>query len=175
MRAAGVSDDVVGGLLEACFDSYIGHLKALIADGQRVRVMPGIAEVLSGLSSHPTALVGLLTGNIERGARVKLGPTGLLPYFRVGAFGSDHADRRRLPIIARRRACELVQQDIPFESIHVIGDTPLDIDCARACGARAIAVATGQHGTDELAAHGPDLLFTDFSHSDAVVLALTRE
>jgi phosphoglycolate phosphatase-like HAD superfamily hydrolase len=173
MRAAGIGEGVIRGLLPTFFDAYPRFLERVVADGHRIHLMPGVEEVVRGLSVRQDCLVGLLTGNIEPGARIKLRPTGLLPLFLVGAFGSDHADRRRLPIIARQRAQALTGQDIPFEQITVIGDTPLDIDCARACGTRAVAVATGHHPTDELAACGPDLVFPDFSDSQAVLLALT--
>jgi len=174
MRAAGIPHDVVQTRLGTCFDMYVTHLEALISDGHQVDVLPGMAEVVRGLSARQDALVGLLTGNIERGARAKLTPTGLLPFFRIGAFGSDDADRRRLPAIARERAHALVGHDVPCDRITIIGDTPLDVDCARACGAVAVAVATGQHRVDELSACAPNLLFTDFSDVDAVLLALTR-
>lgn len=174
MRGAGIPTEVIQARIEACFDTYVRYLEGLIADGHPVQVMPGIAEVVNALSSRGDALVGLLTGNIERGARAKLRPTGLLPLFRVGAFGSDATDRQRLPAIARRRARSLVGRELPFERLTIIGDTPLDVDCARACGAQAVAVATGHHSAVELAACAPDLLFADFSDVDAVLLALTR-
>lgn len=174
MRAAGIPDDVVRSRLGNCFDTYVSHLERLIANGHPVDVMPGITDVLRGLSSRQDALVGLLTGNIERGAQAKLRPTGLLPFFRVGAFGSDDVDRRRLPGIVRERAGALVGSEVPFQQMVIIGDTPLDIDCAHACGAVAVAVATGQHRAEELAACSPDLLFPDFSDVNATLLALTR-
>jgi phosphoglycolate phosphatase-like HAD superfamily hydrolase len=117
-------------------------------------------------------MVGLLTGNIEAGARVKLEPTGLWPHFVVGAFGSDDADRRRLPAVARARARTLAGRDFGFEQVVIIGDTPLDVDCARACGAVAVAVATGQHGAAELEACAPDLLFGDFTDVEGALAAL---
>ncbi len=174
MTAAGIPRAAVQTRLGDCFQTYVRHLEELIATGHPVDVMPGITEVLQALSSRPDALVGLLTGNIEGGARAKLRPTGLLPYFRIGAFGSDDADRRRLPGIARERARALVGSEVPFQHMVIIGDTPLDIDCARACGAVAVAVATGQHRAEELGACSPDLLISDFSHVDAALLALTR-
>jgi phosphoglycolate phosphatase-like HAD superfamily hydrolase len=174
MTAAGIPRAVVQARLGDCFQTYVRHLEDLFASGHPVDVMPGISEVVQALSSRPDALVGLLTGNIEGGARAKLRPTGLLPYFRMGAFGSDDADRRRLPGIARERARALAGSDVPFHHMVIIGDTPLDIDCARACGAVAVAVATGQHRAEDLAACSPDLLFSDFSDVNTTLLALTR-
>lgn len=174
LRAAGVPDEAVRSRLQDCFDRHVRYLDALIDDGHPVQMMPGIPELVRGLSARADCLVGLLTGNIEGGARAKLRPTGLLPHFRIGAFGSDSADRRRLPAIARRRARDLTGQDFSFDEILIIGDTPLDVDCARACGARSVAVATGQHGYDELGSCAPDLLFADFADAEAALLALTR-
>lgn len=174
LRGAGISEERIQTRLPTCFDLYVDHLEALIADGHRVDVMPGIADLVRGLASRQDAMVGLLTGNIERGARAKLRPTGLLPFFRVGAYGSDDADRRRLPAVARERAEALVGRSFPFDQMTIIGDTPLDIDCARSCGAVAVGVATGQHAADELAACVPDLLFTDFSDVAASVRALMQ-
>jgi phosphoglycolate phosphatase-like HAD superfamily hydrolase len=134
--------------------------------------MPGVAEVVAALSTREDAIVGLLTGNIEPGARVKLRPTGLWPLFRVGAFGSDDHDRRRLPAIACDRVRSLMGHDVPFERVTIIGDTPLDVDCARACGAVAVAVATGNYPEAALGASEPDLLFSDFSDVARVLDAL---
>lgn len=174
MMAADIPEDVVRARLRDCLDAYVHHLEGLIDNGHPVDVMPGIPAILEALSSREDALVGLLTGNIEKGARAKLRPTGLWSHFRVGAFGSDEVDRRRLPGIARERARALVGEEVPFQHLVIIGDTPLDIDCAHACGAVAVAVATGQHGPEELAACSPDLLFSDFSDIDATLPPLLR-
>jgi phosphoglycolate phosphatase-like HAD superfamily hydrolase len=174
MRAAGLREADVAGRLSACFAAYVRELEALIADGHGVQVMPGIADVVRGLADRGDAVVGLLTGNIEAGARAKLRPTGLWPLFRLGAYGSDDADRRRLPAVACARARAVTGHDLAFERVTIIGDTPLDVDCARACGARAVVVATGQHRVDELSACGPDLVFPDFSDVPAAIEILTR-
>jgi phosphoglycolate phosphatase-like HAD superfamily hydrolase len=172
--AAGLPEEAIRARLDACFAAYARRLDALIEDGHPVQTMPGIPELVRALGARADCLLGLLTGNVEAGARAKLRPTGLLPHFRLGAFGSDSADRRRLPAIARQRARDLTGHDFPFQDILIIGDTPLDVDCARACGARSVAVATGQHSYDELAACAPDLLFADFAETDVVLRALTQ-
>jgi phosphoglycolate phosphatase-like HAD superfamily hydrolase len=172
MGGAGWDEADVRARLAVCFAAYLRELDALLADEGRVRVLPGVADVVRALSARDDAVVGLLTGNIEPGARVKLRSTGLWPLFRVGAFGSDHADRRRLPAVARERARDTLGHDIPFDRVVIIGDTPLDVDCARACGALAVAVATGRYTGAELATCGPDMLFTDFGESDRVLDAL---
>jgi phosphoglycolate phosphatase len=175
MRAAGREPEDIRRSLDRFYDAYIGELEALLADETRVQVMPGVSELVPALASRDDALVGLLTGNIERGAHVKLRSTGLLPRFAVGAYGSDDADRRRLPSIACARARALTGRRFPFESVTIVGDTPLDIDCARACGARVVAVATGHHAAEELSACAPDLLYSDLADVAGVLRALTQE
>jgi phosphoglycolate phosphatase-like HAD superfamily hydrolase len=172
LRAGGLDDDAIGRGLERFYARYVAELEVVIGDGAAVKVMPGIPALVRALAARDDALVGLLTGNIEAGARVKLAPTGLWPFFRVGAFGSDHAERRRLPAIACERARALTGRDVPFDMVTIIGDTPLDIDCARACGAVAVAVATGFHPLGDLEAEKPDLLFADFADVDATLAAL---
>jgi len=173
MRGAGLDDAAITRGLDAFFAAYLEELRRAIGDGSRVQVMPGVAAVVSALAARDDALVGLLTGNIEAGARLKLAPTGLWPLFSVGAFGSDDMDRRRLPAIARARARLVAGRDFPFARVTIIGDTPLDVDCARACGAVAVAVATGQHPQEELAACEPDHIFADFTDVARALAALT--
>ena len=174
LLAAGLPAEAIRSRLNDCFERHVRYLDALIRDGHPVQTMPGIPELIRTLSGQRDSVVGLLTGNIERGAHAKLRPTGLLPHFRVGAYGSDDAERRRLPAIARERARILTGHESSFEEISIIGDTPLDVDCAQACGARSVAVATGQHRYEALAACAPDLLFADFSDVGAALRALMR-
>jgi phosphoglycolate phosphatase len=169
---AGWAETDIRARLVTYFEVYLRELDALVADGARVRTLPGVADVVRALSAREDAVVGLLTGNIEPGARVKLRSTGLWPLFRVGAFGSDDADRRRLPAVARQRTRDTLGHDIPFDRVTIIGDTPLDVDCARAAGASAVAVATGRYTGDELSACHPDTLFPDLSDVKAVIEAL---
>ena len=175
MRGAGLDDTAITRRLDAFFVAYLDELRRIIGDGSRVQVMPGIADLVRALAARDDALVGLLTGNVEAGARLKLGPTGLGPLFRVGAYGSDDMDRRRLPAIACERARAIAGREFPFERVTIIGDTPLDVDCARACGAIAVAVATGQHPHAELAACAPDHIFADFTDVARAVATLTGQ
>jgi phosphoglycolate phosphatase-like HAD superfamily hydrolase len=173
MLGAGIEEATISERLDAFWDGYVRELEVLVGDGSRVEAMPGVAELVRALAARADAVVGLLTGNIQRGARVKLAPTSLWPLFRVGAFGSDDIDRRRLPAIARARAIAVAGHEIPFDRVVVIGDTPLDVDCARASGAVAVAVATGWHKAGELAACGPDLLFESFADVTHALARLT--
>jgi phosphoglycolate phosphatase-like HAD superfamily hydrolase len=110
-------------------------------------VVPGIPALLAWLAEREPVKLGLLTGNYEPVARLKLARAGIGKWFNSshGAFGSDSEDRAALPAIARRRAGH-----IPREQTVVIGDTPRDIACARADGVRCLAVTTGQYGPDQL-------------------------
>jgi phosphoglycolate phosphatase-like HAD superfamily hydrolase len=174
MGAAGFSAEEIAARAEACFAAYVRELATVIGDGRRVEILPGVPALVRALAARDDAVVGLLTGNVEAGARIKLAPTGLWPLFRVGAYGSDDIDRRRLPAIACARAQAVAGHDFPFERVVIIGDTPLDVDCARACGARAIAVATGFYPYDELEGCAPDLIFKDFTNVADVVARLSE-
>lgn len=172
MGSAGVSASLVQERLASFYDRYLKDLRDEIRRAGGVEVMPGISELVRRLAERADTVLGLLTGNIEAGAKIKLDPTGLLPYFRVGAYGSDEADRAKLPALAALRAQILAGEPVPSDRVVVIGDTPLDIACARAFGACAVSVATGGHPLEELAAHRPDVLFADFADVDAAVGAL---
>lgn len=163
MEGAGLARAAVRERLDECFEAYARGLAAEIGDGRGVVTLPGIADLVRRLHDHEGVLLGLLTGNIEAGARIKLEPTGLLPYFRLGAYGSDHHDRRELPSLAARRAHALIGVPFAADQVVVIGDTPRDIECARHFGAVAVAVATGQYSREALEAEGPDLLFENFA------------
>jgi len=166
MEGAGLTRPAVRERLDECFEAHAHGLAAEVGDGSGVLTLPGIAELVRRLDGVPEALLGLLTGNIEAGARIKLEPTGLRPYFRLGAYGSDHLDRRQLPSLAARRAQALTGKSFEPEKVVVIGDTPHDIECARHFGAVAVAVATGQYAREALEAEHPDLLFDNFSDVD---------
>jgi phosphoglycolate phosphatase-like HAD superfamily hydrolase len=142
--------------------AYLNHLPSCLAR-HKGKVLPGISELLDNLDGQESVALGLLTGNVQDGARLKLGHYGLFDYFSFGGFGDHHMDRDDVA----REALQVIhrQFDGSFDlhNTWVIGDTPLDIRCARAIGARAVAVATGFHPYDELAAEGPDLVVRDFS------------
>jgi phosphoglycolate phosphatase len=148
---AGVSaeriDERADAVREACCRAYAQLCRADLSH----TVIPGVRELLEWLSERDQVKLGLLTGNYEPVARVKLAHAGIARYFApgVGAFGSDSEDRAALPAIARRRAG---QRGIPYPRAQtiVIGDTPRDIACARADGVRCLAVATGPFTAEEL-------------------------
>jgi phosphoglycolate phosphatase-like HAD superfamily hydrolase len=172
---AGVSEETIAAGEVAMYRRYETLLEAEVGDGSRVSLYPGVRELVEALAARGDVVVGLLTGNIEAGARIKLHPTGLWPRFRLGAYGSDHADRTRLPRVAADRAEQLVGRAFRGPDTVIIGDTPRDIGCARAFGARAIAVATGWHSVEDLAAHRPDHVFVDFTDRTPVLAAMLGE
>ena len=141
-------------------DSYLRHLPQFLHSG---RILPGIAELLAHLAERDDVAVGLLTGNVRAGAKVKLGFFGLYDYFAFGGYGDHHLDRDDVAREALAEVSERFNGSILPERIWVVGDTPLDIRCARSIGACAVAVATGWNHAEELAEHRPDLLFADLS------------
>ena len=132
----------------------------------------GVAEVLQRLHQNPDRVLALLTGNLQRGAELKLRQYGLWDYFEFGAYADDHHDRNELGAFARARATEKHSEDFAVARIDVIGDTGHDIACGKIFGARTIAVATGSWTRKQLAEHAPDFLFDDLSQVDEVIAAL---
>jgi phosphoglycolate phosphatase-like HAD superfamily hydrolase len=127
------------------------------------RVLPGIVALLGELKGRPNVAVGLLTGNVQAGARAKLGHFGLCDHFGFGGFGDHHFDRDDVARDALAAVRQCVGSHCSADRVWVIGDTPLDVRCARAIGARAVAVATGVHSCEELEPSRPDLLLCDLS------------
>jgi phosphoglycolate phosphatase-like HAD superfamily hydrolase len=157
--------------------AVLAHYVALLEDelsrpGHRTTVYPGVFELLAALEHRNDCVTGLLTGNIVEGARLKLRSGGLdIARFRVGAFGSDHADRPELPAIAQQRARETLGIQAAGRNVVIVGDTPADVACGRGIGARAIGVATGSYSVPELLAVGAYTAFPDLSDTDAVLAA----
>jgi phosphoglycolate phosphatase len=154
-------------------DVYLRHLAVEIQKpGARKGIMPGIRELLEALAARPHVYLALLTGNFEAAARLKLEYFDLWRYFSCGAFGDDAPDRNRL----LPRAIDVVAAcggpAFAATDAIVIGDTPLDVACARHSSARSIGVATGSHSVDELRASGADVVFEDLSDTETILRAL---
>lgn len=139
----------------------------------RGRLLPGIDRLMERLKDHH-AVLGLLTGNIARGAWTKVASYGLEGVFEFGAFGDDHHDRNELGPVAMARAAAFSGREFAPNLVFIIGDTPKDIRCARACGAWAVAVATGRFSREELAEHEPDLLFDSLEDIEHFVTEIER-
>jgi len=139
------------------FDAYHRHLDASLesnpADG---RVLDGVIELLEKLAQAKNAKLGLLTGNTSLGAGIKLRHYGLGHHFTFGAYGSDRADRKLLGPIALERAFAMTGHAFQANRTLIIGDTPKDIACAHAVGAKCLAVATGQFSAEQLEKAGAD-------------------
>lgn len=163
--------------ITAVCERYVALLTAELAKPtQATRLYPGIKELLAALEPYELegrALVGLLTGNVQHGAALKLQSAGLDPArFAVGAFGSDSHRRADLPAVAATRAAERTGRRFTGDDLVVVGDTPDDVACARPMGARTVAVATGFFKVDALRAAGAAHVFEDLSDTQAVLEAL---
>jgi phosphoglycolate phosphatase-like HAD superfamily hydrolase len=136
-------------------------------------ILPGVRELLDALSARPDIFLGLLTGNYEQGARIKLQYFDLWRYFACGAFGDDAVNRHELVPIAIARSREAGCPALDPRDVIIIGDTPLDVACARAAGISCLAAATGGYSVDDLRAAGADTVFKSLADTDAVVRVLT--
>lgn len=132
-------------------------------------VLPGIVALLKTLKLRDDVTLGLLTGNTREGARIKLSHYGLDGYFDFGGFGDRHLERDDVAREALAEVKNRLDGRVDLDRVWVIGDTPTDVSCGQAIGARTIAVATGNHTREELAAAGPDHLANDFSDPEPVL------
>jgi phosphoglycolate phosphatase-like HAD superfamily hydrolase len=154
-------------------DAYLSRLPGCLAAHQG-RILPGIASLLEQLLARGDIVLGLLTGNIRAGARLKLGHFDLDRHFAFGGFGDLHFHRDDVAREALVAVHGHINGTVHLERLWVIGDTPLDVRCARAIGARVAAVATGWHPLEELAAAEPDLLLADFTDPAPLLAKLGR-
>ena len=141
---------------------YFRHLSSTLAELEGA-VLPGIQTLLNHIATRPDVSMGLLTGNFREAARIKLQHYAIDQHFAYGGYGDHHHDRDDVARVAYAEACRHLEREVDPSAICVIGDTPSDVKCARAIGARAIAVATGMFTVDELARSQPDELYEDFS------------
>jgi phosphoglycolate phosphatase len=153
---------------ENFIDYSRAYIEALPAEMRNPRtcLLPGVAALLKEISQCDHIAQGLLTGNLQEGAKVKLGHHGIWDYFRFGAFADDAEHRNDLGLHALRRAGESRGVAFAPESVWIVGDTPHDIECARFVGANSLAVATGLHSFEELACHRPTALLGDLSDAE---------
>jgi phosphoglycolate phosphatase len=152
---------------DAIAEAYLNALAREVPASPGYEVMPGVSALLEALAADPRMVLGLATGNLEEGARIKLARAGLDRFFAFGGYGSDDEDRVRLVRIAVARGARRAGRSFPPEAIVVIGDTGRDIAAARGAGVRCVAVATGPSSAEELARHAPDALLPDLSDIDA--------
>ncbi len=171
MRGAGFDDAAIEERRPLALERYRGRLAAWIRPGH-VRAKPGVRPLLEALEREPGVELGLLTGNLEPCARLKLEPIGANSFFAFGAFGSDDEDRYRLAPVALARAWEATGIAFDGREAVIVGDSVHDVLCGRGIGVRAVAVATGKTPPSALAQAGPDALLPDFSDTAAGLRAI---
>ena len=167
----GFSGDDVEAQLPRLWELYLKGL-ARNATPERVQVMPGIRELVAALHEHDDVALALLTGNIEPGARLKLGAANLNNYFAFGAFGSDSADRTQLPPVAIERASHHLGIAFKGREVVIIGDSIYDVRCGVPYDATTIAVASGKTRGEVLRAENPSYFFEDVTDFDALMSAI---
>lgn len=150
---------------------YVAELEARIG-AHPVTALPGVRYLIGALAGRGDVFLGLVTGNLEGGARLKLRSAGLWDHFPIGAYGSDHEDRNELPAIALRRAAAHWGRPFRGGDTVVVGDTPLDVACGKAVGAATVGVATGRYSFTELEVAGADRILPDFADVDAALATI---
>jgi phosphoglycolate phosphatase-like HAD superfamily hydrolase len=176
MRLEGHSDEHIDSQMERLIETYLEGLREGERSGKfNVRPLAGVVDLLDALEPRKDVVLGLLTGNVEPGARIKLLAAGIDPdRFRVNAFGSDHEHRPELPAIAQRRASEKLGLDIERGRMVVIGDTPADIACGRSLGAKAIGVASGHYTVEQLREHDPYAVFPSLEDTQQLLESIVN-
>jgi len=166
----GLDERAADAAMAPLVEVYLEHLQLACAAPDGFRVHDGISECLGRLAGLAGFAVGLGTGNIERGARIKLGRVGLDHHFAFGGFGSDHGDRPSLLAIGAERGATHLGRARSECRVVVIGDTPKDIAAARAIGADCIAVATGSYSIERLAEHNPTVAARNLAAPEALAV-----
>lgn len=177
MAHAGFEERQINENMRRVVDHYVDRaLEAVRTRAHEVKVLPGVREILDALKGHPDIVLGLLTGNVRKGAYAKLSSVGLHEYFKVGVYGDDHWDRYKLPPLAVTRVEDELGLTFEGKQIVIIGDTIHDVNCGKSIGVRSIAVGTGRNiPTDELLAQNPDYYFKDLSDTTDVLQAILEE
>ncbi len=173
LATAGRPNEEIESHLPDLFDRYLAGLEALLPE-RPMSQLPAVVELLDALEGTGRAALGLVTGNILGGARLKLGSADLGHRFPldggvVGGFGSDSAERDDLPGIAIRRADEIWGRQYDPRDVVIVGDTPRDVTCGQAAGTRTLAVATGYFSASDLEAAGADVVVEDFTDTSNIV------
>ncbi|HRE80443.1 MAG TPA: haloacid dehalogenase-like hydrolase [Opitutaceae bacterium] len=158
---------------ERFFRAYFSKLPSELSP-ESAYLLPGVADLISEVHGKSHLTQGLLTGNMRASAEIKLRFSGVWDYFPFGAFGDEHERRDDLGPLAVARA--RAHRGISFapEQIWIIGDTPHDIACGRAMGARTLAVATGRHSMEELGRHAPDAVLPNLADREAFWATLAQ-
>ena len=174
MLAANLDPTVIDARLTDAFKAYAQHVR-MAAPNLKMRLLPGVRNLLMRLRDEPTFMLGLVTGNVREAVPYKLKAVGIDPdQFLFGAFGSEHRDRNTLPVLALDRINKALTISIPQRAVLIVGDTPLDIACARHNGVKVLCVATGNYDFETLSSYHPDYLLSDLKDTEAVMKILTN-
>ncbi len=168
LKAAGLDDARIDQDLGRLWEIYLEEMERRLPK-EPTQILPGVRTLVDALAAQEEVALGLVTGNVSRGARLKLDPVGLTGRFGIGAFGSDHEIRNELPGIAMSRARERWGTPFAPRQTVVIGDTPRDVECGRHHGTWTLAVATGRFSSQELRSSGADAVVDDLSGTDGVL------
>ena len=171
LTAAGHGPHQIQAGLPRFWDLYLAELEVRIA-ADPVTVLPGVRELIGVLAARDDVHLGLVTGNVRGGAKIKLGSAGLWERFPIGAFGCDHEVRDELPPVALERARAHWGRPFRAEDTVVIGDTPRDVACGKAMGAATVAVTTGRFSAEALQRAGADRVLPGFADTRAARTAI---
>ncbi len=174
LRRNGATEAMLENLAKNALTMYLQRLREEIRQPRVIRVLPGVRKLLKRLENDPRFVLGLLTGNMQESARMKLEPVGLYRYFPIGAFGDDALKRNELPPFALQRAEKYYRCFFEPEDIWIVGDSANDIRCAHANHLRCLAVGTGISDESELKDYQPDVLLPDLSDTEQVVRILSE-
>lgn len=174
LRQGGLEDREIDTGLPTLWNHYLSGLETRLP-AHPTKALPGVEALLEALRGERKVALGLVTGNLARGAELKLGAARLDGTFAIGGFGSDHEERNQLPGVALVRARRQWGRTFAPAEVVVVGDTPRDVECGKAHGLRTLAVATGRFGAETLAATGPDATLEDFSETERVLRLLLDE
>ncbi|MBX9950119.1 MAG: HAD hydrolase-like protein [Candidatus Obscuribacterales bacterium] len=172
MTEAGIEKKEIESSIPSMIEEYLIHLETEIRETKNYIVHDGVEEILAALATMDNAFLGLLTGNVERGARMKLERFKLNHHFPLGAYGSDSASRLDLPHVAKQRADEHFKTTFEPREIVVIGDSIFDVLCAKHYGAVSLAVNSGRTTREDLEAQNPDHLFPTLADTRSIIKAI---
>jgi phosphoglycolate phosphatase-like HAD superfamily hydrolase len=175
LHAHGFTDEQIKESSQQIFEAYIPFLDQEVVNASEYKLHEGVVDLLDVLQKRDDAYIGLLTGNIEVGARIKLKRFDLNRYFEFGAFGCDSPDRMELPAFAHGRATSRFSRQFDNKQIVIIGDARNDVLCAKGYGARSVAVCTGKTSRETLVELEPDYIFDSLKDTAQVLDAIFAE
>jgi len=155
-------------LIHEILSEFCIELEKEIMNGQPPEIHPGVNRLLPKLGNIENVFLGLVTGNVSEGARLKLEAVDFQQYFQIGGFGDDSKDRNDLPPVAQNRAEKHFNITFKSDDIWIIGDSIYDISCAQENGFRCLAVSTGKTSKEKLAAANPEFLVDDLSDLELI-------